>query len=196
MGIKCNDYVLLASDTVNLEGIIVVKVDDEKLQKLGTKLVMAVAGHKGDKTMFTQYVAKNLLLYKMRNGYEMRPHEAAHFTRKSLIDFLKSKSCLVNLLIAGYDDKDGPQLFYMDYLAALADVNYAAHGYGALVSLPILDRYYQTDMSVSDGCRLLENCVQQVQKRLMINLSKFKIQVIDKDGVRDLPNFTQKLLVN
>lgn len=49
----------------------------------------------------------------------------------------------VNLLLAGYDDADGPSLFYMDYLSSLAKTPFAAHGYGAFLTLSILDRHYR-----------------------------------------------------
>lgn len=49
----------------------------------------------------------------------------------------------VNLLLAGYDDTDGPGLFYMDYLSSLAKAPFAAHGYGAFLTLSILDRHYR-----------------------------------------------------
>lgn len=49
----------------------------------------------------------------------------------------------VNLLLAGYDDADGPGLYYMDYLSSLAKAPFAAHGYGAFLTLSILDRYYR-----------------------------------------------------
>lgn len=49
----------------------------------------------------------------------------------------------VNLLLAGHDDADGPGLYYMDYLASLAKAPFAAHGYGAFLTLSILDRHYR-----------------------------------------------------
>ena len=49
----------------------------------------------------------------------------------------------MNLLLAGYDQADGPALFYMDHLSALAKAPFAAHGYGAFLTLSILDRYYK-----------------------------------------------------
>lgn len=49
----------------------------------------------------------------------------------------------VNLLLAGYDDTDGPGLYYMDYLSSLAKAPFAAHGYGAFLTLSILDRHYR-----------------------------------------------------
>lgn len=79
----------------------------------------------------------------MRNGYELSPTAAANFTRRNLADCLRSRTPYhVNLLLAGYDEHEGPALYYMDYLAALAKAPFAAHGYGAFLTLSILDRYY------------------------------------------------------
>ena len=49
---------------------------------------------------------------------------------------------MVNLLMAGYDKEEGPSLFYMDYLASLNKLPFAAHGYGALFTMSIMDRHY------------------------------------------------------
>lgn len=49
----------------------------------------------------------------------------------------------MNLLLAGFDETDGPGLYYMDHLSALAKAPFAAHGYGAYLTLSILDRYYR-----------------------------------------------------
>ena len=40
----------------------------------------------------------------------------------------------VDLLCAGYDEKSGPKLFYIDYLSAMGDVKRAAHGCKACCS--------------------------------------------------------------
>ena len=46
-----------------------------------------------------------------------------------------------NLLIGGWDEKAGPSLYFLDYLASLQKVNYAAHGYCGYFCLSILDRH-------------------------------------------------------
>lgn len=77
-------------------------------------------------------------------------YSAWQLRSKTLCVAALTKSCFclqtpyhVNLLLAGYDDHEGPALYYMDYLAALAKAPFAAHGYGAFLTLSILDRYYK-----------------------------------------------------
>lgn len=51
---------------------------------------MGVIGDTGDTTQFAEYIAKNIQLYKMRNGYELGPTAAANFTRRNLAEYLRS----------------------------------------------------------------------------------------------------------
>ena len=104
---------------------------------------MAVSGEAGDAIQFSEYISKNMQLYKMRNGYELSPKAVASFTRRNLADYLRSNSpYFVNLLIGGYDEQTGPELYFIDYLASCVKVPYASHGYGGFFSLTILDRFH------------------------------------------------------
>lgn len=101
----------------------------------------------------------------------------------------------MNLLLAGYDDTDGPGLYYMDYMASLAKAPFAAHGYGAFLTLSILDRHYKpgqllngggnssplictcspgafvADLTREDAVALLKMCVEEVSSLCFFDLS-------------------------
>lgn len=46
------------------------------------------------------------------------------------------------MLLGGFDEHDGAQLYFIDYLASLVKVPFASHGYGGLLAISIMDRYY------------------------------------------------------
>lgn len=71
----------------------------------------------------------------MRNETDLSPSGLAHFVRDQLASSLRSRRPYnVNLLMGGVDPITGkPHLYWLDYLAALADVPYAAHGYAQYV---------------------------------------------------------------
>ncbi|KAL7980535.1 hypothetical protein Chor_001689 [Crotalus horridus] len=94
----------------------------------------------------------------------------------------------VNLLLAGYDEHDGPALYYMDYLASLAKVPFAAHGYGAFLTLSILDRYYKPGITREEAIEVLKKCLEELQKRFILNLPSFNARFIDKDGIHEVTN--------
>merc|ERR1719191_2594005 len=120
-GVVGKDCVVLAADShVDAHGII--NMDDDK--------IFASAGPQGDRTYFMEYIQKNIHLYRLRNSVKLSPFAAASFTRSELARMLRSSPHQVDLLCAGYDEKGGPKLYYIDYLSAMGDVKRAAHGYG------------------------------------------------------------------
>ena len=163
----------------------VMKSDQDKFCQLSDKLVMAVSGESGDTNQFAEYIQKNIQLYKMRNGYELSPSAAANFTRRNLADYFRSRTPYqVNLLIAGFDSETGkPELYFMDYLASMIKTSFAAHGYGGFFTTALMDSKYRSNMNKLEAYKLMIGCVEEVQKRLVINLPNFAITVVDKDGV-------------
>uniref|UniRef100_A0A8C7G1X9 Proteasome subunit beta n=2 Tax=Oncorhynchus TaxID=8016 RepID=A0A8C7G1X9_ONCKI len=134
IGIQGQDFVLVAADNIAANSIIQMKQDQDKMFKLSDKILLLCVGEAGDTVQFAEYIQKNIQLYKMRNGYELSPKAAANFTRKNLADYLRSRTPYhVNLLLAGFDETDGPGLYYMDHLSALAKAPFAAHGYGRFI---------------------------------------------------------------
>ena len=85
---------------------------------------------------FAEYIQVNAQLYSMRNECDLSPSGLAHFVRGELASSLRSrKPYNVNLLLGGVDPiTHKPSLYWLDYLAALAPLPYAAHGYAQYVA--------------------------------------------------------------
>ena len=156
-------YVLVAADTTAAHSIIKVKSDVDKIKELGSHLLMAYSGepgtfrrcitrlrcvvtdclfYSGDTVQFAEYIERNIRLYQIRNSYALRPQSAASWIRRSLAESLRSRHPYsVNLLLGGYDISSyTPHLYWVDYLGTLAEVPFAAHGYGSYFALSLLDR--------------------------------------------------------
>lgn len=52
------------------------------------------------------------------------------------------------------------------------------------------------EITQAEAYDILQKCVLEIQKRLIINLSNFKVAVVDKDGVRRLDDISSKSLLN
>lgn len=77
---------------------------------------------------------------------------------------------MVNLLLGGMDPiSQEPSLYWVDYLASLAPVPYAAHGYAQFYCLSILDKHHHPDISLDQGLKLLEMCTDELKRRLPID---------------------------
>ena len=194
IGIAFKDYVLMATDKTLVNSIVAVKHDMNKIYRLSDNLLMGITGEPGDTVQFAEYIEKNIQLYKIRNGFELSPSAAANFVQRNLADYLRSRTPYhVNLLLAGFDANTGPELYYMDYLAAMTKIPFALHGYGAFFSTSILDHGYKADMTLDEGVALLGKCVAEIQKRMIVNLPIFKVSCIDKDGIKELTDIKVSL---
>jgi 20S proteasome subunit beta 4 len=159
------------------------KQDKEKLLKLGDEVGMLICGDLGDCISFGEFIQKNIQLYRIRHGYAMSPHAAANWTRSELAYYLRRSPFMVNSVIGGYDtDKKEAKLYFMDYLASLVEVPYAAHGYSAYFILSIFDRFYREDMSKEEAVKLLVRCLSELQTRFLINFPGFSYYFVDENG--------------
>lgn len=91
------------------------------------------------------------------------------------------------MLIGGFDVKTNkPELFWIDYLGAMASLPYGAQGYGAYFCTSLMDRYHHPDMDLEEGKELLRKCIQELKVRFIVNLPKFIVKAVTKDGIQDI----------
>lgn len=135
--------------------------------------------------------------------------------RRALADSIRSRRpYAVNVLLGGYDEASStPHLYWIDYLGTMAEVPYAAHGYGAYFALSTLDRfvisyplsdtrlkivflialikyrYHDPAAPLEEGLEVLKRCIDEIKHRMAIGAGNFKVRVVDRDGARevDLP---------
>ena len=134
----------------------------------------------------------------MRNDTDLGPSAVASFVRGELARSLRSrKPYTVNLLLGGMDPiTKEPHLYWLDYLASLAPLPYAAHGYAQYVYSPlpsplstqmtvvgirianwrsryyclsILDKHHHPDIDFEQGLKILRMCTDELKRRLPID---------------------------
>lgn len=71
----------------------------------------------------------------------------------------------------------------MDHLAAMTQQPFAAQGYGAYFAYSILDKHYKPGMTLEECKVLLQRCIDEVRNRFLVQMPKFIVQTVDKDGI-------------
>lgn len=213
IGIKGSDYVLLASDRNAARSIVVMKNCEVKARNLGRSLAMAYSGEPGSAVEFAEFLQANVKLYAMRNDYSLTATGAAHYARRLLADALRTRSpYATNILIGGFGGLDGeghqqqalesaassasvknlqapsepPKLFWIDHLATLTELPFAAHGYAAYFVLSLMDRHYRAGMSLDEGLALMRMCLAELKTRFVANLPQFTVKIVRASGVEDI----------
>ncbi|ODA81239.1 hypothetical protein RJ55_04203 [Drechmeria coniospora] len=188
LGITGKDFTLIAASKAAMRGATILKASDDKTRSLNKHVLMAFSGESGDTVQFAEYIQRNAQLYSMRNETELSPSALAHFVRGELASSLRSrKPYNVNLLMGGVDPITGkPHLYWLDYLAALAEVPYAAHGYAQYYCLSILDKHHHPDIELDEGIKLLQLCTDELKRRLPVDFKGMIVKAIKADGIREI----------
>ncbi|KAJ5227189.1 proteasome subunit beta type-4 [Penicillium citrinum] len=186
LGITGKDFVIIAASKATMRGPTIIKAEDDKTRQLNQHTLMAFSGEAGDTVQFAEYIQANVSLYTMRNDSELSPSAVSSFVRGELARSLRSRSpYTVNLLLGGVDPvTQEPSLYWIDYLASLAPVPYAAHGYAQYYCLSLLDKHHNPNINLDEGMKLLEMCTDELKRRLPIDYKGVLVKVISKDGVK------------
>ncbi|KAF2757069.1 putative proteasome subunit beta type-2 [Pseudovirgaria hyperparasitica] len=187
LGITGKDFTIIAASKGAMRGVTILKATDDKTRELNKRTLMAYSGEAGDTVQFAEYIQANIQLYSMRNGMHLSPAATAEFVRGELARALRSRHpYTVNLLLGGYDDiSDRPTLYWCDYLASLAPLPYAAHGYAQYYCLSILDKHHHPDIDFAKGMQILRMCTDELKRRMPIDFKGMTVKVIAKDGIRE-----------
>ncbi|KAM3456558.1 hypothetical protein MY5147_004571 [Beauveria neobassiana] len=200
LGITGKDFTLIAASKAAMRGATILKASDDKTRELNKNTLLAFSGEAGDTgklsalnlswriLQFAEYIQRNAQLYSMRNETDLSPSGLAHFVRGELASSLRSrKPYNVNLLMGGVDPITGkPSLYWMDYLAAMAEVPYAAHGYAQYYCLSILDKHHHPDITLGQGIKLLTLCTDELKRRLPIDFKGMVVKAVKADGIVDI----------
>lgn len=194
-GIKGSNFIILCADMTNARSILAYNHDIDKIKKLDEKQFIACAGDDASRTSFTDYIEKNFNLMKLRNGVSLSNNASANFIRNQLAAAIRSRggAYQVSSLYATIDNS-GPALYYLDYLGTLQEIPFGAHGYGATFVTSQMDAANLKEMTVEQGVKLIKQCCDQLMRRYLINLPKYKIKIITADSFDQeiyCPNFKE-----
>ncbi|KAJ5907417.1 proteasome subunit beta type-4, partial [Penicillium taxi] len=196
LGITGKDFVIIAASKGVSRGPTVIKAEDDKTRQLNNHTLMAYSGEAGDTVQFAEYIQANIQLYTMRNDTELSTPAVSNFIRGELARSLRSRTpYTVNLLLGGVDPVSAqPNLYWIDYLASLAPVPYAAHGYAQYYCLSLLDKHHHPDIDIDEGIKLLGMCTDELKRRLPIDYKGMLVKVVTKDGVKVIDFDNDKII--
>ncbi|CAL8470453.1 g9995 [Coccomyxa elongata] len=184
MGIKGKDFVVVVGDTTAAQQIITIKHDEDKLVPIDSHKLMCLSGEPGDRVQFSEFIMANARLYALRHERSLTTKAVANFTRSELATALRKGPYNVNLLIAGWDEKTGPSLYWMDYLATMHRMNVAGTGYGSYFVLSMMDRLWRPDLTQEEAVQLMEKGIEEVKRRLVVAPPSYVIKIVDSAGIR------------
>ena len=184
-GITGNDYVILAADRNVAQSIVKMSDDDKKMVNIGEKQILGSCADVSVRKEFTKLVKANLNYNFYRYDSKLLTSEAAQFTRNMIWDSLRSRNPYqVATLIAGFDEE--PCLYHIEQFGGMEKVTRSAIGYAQYFLLGLMDNMYKKNFTLDDGKNCIRECIKELKNRFLINLNKFDVIIIDKNGIQDV----------
>ncbi|EGR33212.1 proteasome subunit beta, putative [Ichthyophthirius multifiliis] len=180
-GLAGKDFVILVTDSAVAYSIVKLKNTEDKIVNLDENKLMAMSGESAYRLQFSDYIARNIALFKYRNGTPLNTQECASFIRSELAYGIRNGPYMVNCLIAGFD-YDQPQLYWVDYMGTLQKSVKAAHGYAAHFVLSTLDNFYKPELTLQEGIEIMKKCVHELKTRFLISQQNFVCKIVTKEG--------------
>jgi 20S proteasome subunit beta 4 len=197
IGFRCNDFVLLAASGTAAHYYIKIRDDEDTIAEMDENKLLALSGENGDRVNFAQLVSRNLALQRMRaHDRRCSTPTAANYIRTTLAQALRRGPYQVSSLFAGFDtplseyDEAPPQsfLYYLDYMGTMEEVPFGAHGYGASFAIAIMDEKWRPDLTVDQAAQLMQDCIEEVKRRVIISNPKFIVKVVSARGTERVTN--------
>eukprot|EP00923_Selenidium_pygospionis_P036063 GHVN01063278.1.p1 GENE.GHVN01063278.1~~GHVN01063278.1.p1 ORF type:complete len:253 (+),score=33.12 GHVN01063278.1:36-794(+) len=160
IGVKYQDGVMLACDTLGSYGSSARYHNIQRIEKVGTTSLLAASGEISD-FQWLSVLANELHLEdaNAEDGHIMSSRELASFLGRVMYNRRSKFNPLWNsLLVAGYEDGKS-HLSYVDLLGTTYEEDCIATGFGAYFAMPILREKAKPTMTEQEARQLLEECM-------------------------------------
>jgi proteasome beta subunit len=186
-GLTCKDGIVLAADTRASAGFFIADRHVMKIQKVDRHLGMTIAGGVADAQNLVDVMRYNANIYRISNRELMPVSSAARLCSNVLFN-QRYFPYYVQIILAGYDNKEGGQIYNIDLFGSLTSEKFISTGSGSPVAYGYLESEYKDALSVNEAYKIAIQAVAAAIRRNSGTGDNINAVIIDKDGYRELSN--------
>jgi proteasome beta subunit len=183
VGIKCEDGVVVATDSLISWGTMVLTEKGIKAFKLTDSIVLASAGLTSDYQMLVNRLKAQIKLYELEREKDISVKALAKMVANTLYA-RRFAPLFVQTLIVGIDD-DGPALYSLDMGGSLMPDDYTAAGTGTRTALGVLEDEYQEGLTLKEAEDISVNAVRAGIARDVQSGGDIQVMIVTEDGVEE-----------
>lgn len=181
MAVEFKDGVVIGADSRTTTGAYIANRVTDKLTKVTDKIYCCRSGSAADTQAVADIVSYRLNLFQMENNEEPTVHAAANVFRDICYNYRDQLTA--GIICAGWDKRNGGQVYCIPVGGMLAREPIAIGGSGSSYLYGFVDSVYKENMTK-------EECVEFVKKALSLAMSRdgssggcARIGIITQDGI-------------
>eukprot|EP01101_Sappina_pedata_P013311 TRINITY_DN957_c0_g1_i1.p1 TRINITY_DN957_c0_g1~~TRINITY_DN957_c0_g1_i1.p1 ORF type:complete len:263 (+),score=87.15 TRINITY_DN957_c0_g1_i1:28-789(+) len=183
LALRCNDFVMLASDTCVSYGSLSRFRSVERLKTLGKFTILGASGEYSDFQFMMDHLNQLILKDSLNDdSISLSPSSIhSYLTRVMYNKRNKFDPWYNQVVLGGY--KDGKSFLGMvDMVATNFEDATIATGYGEYIALPLLRKAHRPDMTQDEAKALLEECMRVLFYRDARTINKIQIATVSAEG--------------
>jgi len=183
IGLVIKDYVVLAADKRATAGVAVYHKNVKKIARITDRAALTISGLVADAQFIVENAKYIVRDYEASTGKPITIKSLANALSTILSSYLRVYPFIVQLLLGGYDDVEGPALYYLDLYGTITREKYMATGSGSPVAFGVLEASYKPDMVLEEAVDLAVKAVTAALTRDGFSGEGVDVLVIGKGGV-------------
>jgi proteasome beta subunit len=183
VGLVIKDYVVLAADKRATAGVAVYHKNVKKIARITDRAALTISGLVADAQFIVENAKYIVRDYEASTGKPITIKSLANALSTILSSYLRVYPFIVQLLLGGYDDVEGPALYYLDLYGTITREKYMATGSGSPVAFGVLEASYKPDMVLEEAVDLAVKAVTAALTRDGFSGEGVDVLVIGKGGV-------------
>lgn len=196
IAIKYNGGVVIGADSRTTQGAYISNRVSDKLTKVTERIYCCRSGSAADTQAVADIVSYRMNLYQMENGEEPTVHAAACVFHDLCYNYRDQLSA--GIICAGWDRKNGGQVYTIPLGGALMKEEYALGGSGSTYIYGFIDANRKDNMTEDECVNLVLRAVTLAMDRDGSSGGCVRIGIINQDGCKkkvflgnELPRFDQ-----
>lgn len=183
VGIKCNDGVVVATDSLITWGTHVLSEKGIKAFKLSDTIVLASAGLTSDYQMLVNRLQAQIKLYELNQKKNITVKALSKMIANTLYS-RRMAPLYVQTVVVGVD-ANGPQLFTLDMGGSLMPDEYTAAGSGTATAYGVLEDGFKPDLTVKEAEVIAINAVKAGIARDAQSGGDVRVMSVTESGVAE-----------
>jgi len=182
MAVEFDGGVVLGADSRTTTGAYIANRVTNKITPVADRVFCCRSGSAADTQTIADHVRYNLELYALQTGEEPSPAVAARLFR--LITYQNKAHLLAGIICAGWDEKNGGQVYSINLGGASVRLPFCIGGSGSTYIYGYCDANYRKGMTKDECVEFTRNALSLAMSRDGSSGGVIRTVVIDKNGIQ------------
>jgi len=183
MAVEFDGGVVLAADSRTSTGQYVANRSSRKVSKVHDRIFLCRSGSAADTQALTGYVQHYLGMHAIELGKLPKVKSCANLFK--MLAYNNKDRLMAGLIIAGWDEHNGGQVFSIPLGGTLLASPVATGGSGSMYISGLVDKLYREGMSKAECLDFCRTCVSHAMALDGSSGGMIRTVVVSKDGVEE-----------